>query len=371
MKSLGFGFMRLPLIDANDPSSIDMPQVEKMVDIFISRGFCHFDTAYSYHKEYSEPAFREAVVKRYLRDRFTITDKMPCWFVKKTDDFERIFNTQLKRCGVDYFDYYWLHCLNHDNVRIIDENGGWAFMRRKKEEGKIRHIGFSFHDDSALLEKILDAHPEMELVQLQINYLDWDSPTVESGNCYDICVKYGKKVVVMEPVKGGSLAAVPEAVKRLFNRHAPGASAASWAIRYCASLPNVVLVLSGMSDIAQVEDNTSFMRNFVPLTDEEQAIVTQAANIIKKSIPIPCTACHYCTDGCPARICIPEYFDLYNNLHQFGEKYQGRNTEVYYDILTQTHGRAGDCMECRQCEKKCPQHIKIIDNLKLVAKTFE
>ena len=361
--------MRLPLVNPDDQTSIDIEMFKAMADKFIERGFTYFDTAYPYHGGKSEEALREAVVKRYPREAFTVTSKMPVWAIKEEADLERIFNEQLERCGVDYFDYYWLHALNRERVATIDNVDGWGFLVRKRDEGKIRHIGFSFHDNSALLAEILDKHPEMEYVQLQINYLDWDSPAIESRNCYELCEKHGKPVIVMEPVKGGSLARVPEAVDRLFKDYNPEASAASWAIRYCASLPNVLTVLSGMSTMEQLEDNTSYMQDFQPLNDEEQAIIAQATQVIRDAIAIPCTACHYCSEGCPQQIAIPEYFNLYNTLQQFPE--QKGNTKLYYDLVAKSHGRASECLECGQCEAQCPQHIDIIDNLKLVAEAFE
>lgn len=363
--------MRLPLKDANDMRSIDLEQLKQMVDLYMERGFTHFDTAYPYHLGASEVAFREAVAKRYDHSRYTVTDKMPCWEVKTEADLERIFNEQLERCGVDYFDYYWLHCLNYAYVATMNRVDGWGFIERKKAEGKIKHIGFSFHDESKLLEQLLKEHPETEFVQLQINYLDWDSPTIEAKTCYDLCVRYGKPVFAMEPVKGGSLAIVPAEAEALFREHDKEASAASWAVRYCASLPNVVNVLSGMSDMAQVEDNTRYMQDFQPLSKEEHRIVEQAADIIKGAIAIPCTACHYCTDGCPQNIAIPEYFNLYNTIKQFGREQQSLNTSTYYGVLSANHGKASDCIECGQCEEHCPQHIRIVDSLKLVAETFE
>lgn len=370
MKKLGFGLMRLPLIKG-DAQNIDIEQFKQMVDLFFEKGFSYFDTAYPYHGGRSETAFRVAVAERYSRESYTITDKMPCWLVQNPEDLERIFNEQLERCGVDFFDYYWLHCLNRDYVKIMDRVDGWGFIARKKEEGKIRHIGFSFHDDSKLLEQLLKEHPETEFVQLQINYVDWDSPTIEAGNCYDLCVKYGKPVIVMEPVKGGSLATVPDEAEQLFRNYAPNASPASWAVRYCASLPNVIMVLSGMSNLEQIRDNLSYMDDFQPLNDVETSIVKQASTIIKNSIAISCTACHYCTDGCPMNICIPEYFNVYNTLHQFGREKQWTNTSVYYGVLAQTHGKAKDCVECAQCEEHCPQHISIIEELKKVSETFD
>ncbi len=368
MKKLGFGLMRLPLVNPDDQASIDIEKFKEMADKFIERGFTYFDTAYPYHGGKSEEAFREVVVKRYPREAFTITSKMPVWAIKQEGDLERVFNEQLSKCGVDYFDYYWLHALNRERVEVIERMDGWGFLARMRDEGKIRHFGFSFHDDSALLAEILDKHPEVEFVQLQINYLDWDSPAIESKTCYDLCVKHGKPVIVMEPVKGGSLARVPAAVEQLFRQYNPDASPASWAIRYCASLPNVMMVLSGMSNMEQMEDNLGYMADFKPLNDEEQAIIALATQVISDAIAVPCTACHYCTEGCPQQIAIPEFFNLYNNLKQFPD--QKGNCKLYYGLLTKSHGLASECVECGQCEAQCPQHIDIIDNLKLVAQAF-
>ncbi len=361
--------MRLPLVNPDDQTSIDIEKFKEMADRFIERGFTYFDTAYPYHGGASERALREAVVERYPREAFTVTSKMPVWAIKEEADLERVFNEQLEKCGVEYFDYYWLHALNRERVEVMERMDGWGFIARKRDEGKIRHIGFSFHDDSALLAEILERHPEIEYVQLQINYLDWESPAIESKTCYELCVKHGKPVIVMEPVKGGSLARVPEAIERLFKDYNPEASPASWAIRYCASLPNVMMVLSGMSNMEQLEDNTGYMQDFQPLNDEEQAILARATEVIRDSIAIHCTACHYCTEGCPQEIAIPEYFNLYNMMQQFPQ--QKSNCKLYYDLLAKNHSKASECLECGQCEAQCPQHIDIIDNLKLVAQAFE
>ena len=369
MKKLGFGLMRLPLVNPDDQTSIDIEKFKEMADKFIERGFTYFDTAYPYHGGKSEEALREAVVNRYPREAFTVTSKLPVWAIKEEADLERVFNEQLQRCGVDYFDYYWLHALNRERVKVMDEMDGWGFIARKRDEGKIRHIGFSFHDDSALLAEILDRHPEVEYVQLQINYLDWDSPAIESRTCYELCEKHGKPVIVMEPVKGGSLAHVPEMVERLFKGYAPDASAASWAIRYCASLPNVMMVLSGMSNMEQMDDNTSYMQDFQPLNDEEQGIIDRVTQVIRDAIAIPCTACRYCCEGCPQQIAIPAYFNLYNATQQFPSL--KNNSKLYYDLVSKSHGKASECLECGQCEAQCPQHIDIIDSLKLVAEVFE
>ena len=346
MRKLGFGLMRLPLVNPDDQTSIDIEKFKAMVDVYMERGFTYFDTAYPYHGGASETALREAVVKRYPREAFTVTSKMPVWAIKEEADLERIFNEQLEKCGVEYFDYYWLHALNRERVEVMERMDGWGFIARKKAEGRIRHIGFSFHDDSTLLAEILEKHPEAEYVQLQINYLDWDSPAIESKTCYDLCEKHGKP-----------------------KEYNPDASPASWAIRYCASLPNVLTVLSGMSNMEQLEDNTAYMQDFHPLNDEEQAIIARATQAISDSIAIPCTACRYCTDGCPQQIAIPGYFSLYNNMKQFPEL-KG-NCKLYYDLIAKSHGRASECIECGQCEAQCPQHIDIIDQLKQVAQAFE
>jgi predicted aldo/keto reductase-like oxidoreductase len=370
MKKLGFGLMRLPLLNADNRSEIDIETMKKMVDCFIERGFTYFDTAYPYHDGKSEEAMREALVRRYPREAFTVTDKLPCWEINTADDMERIFNVQLERCGVDYFDYYWLHSMCVNYCATMDRVDGYGFIAKKKAEGKIRHIGFSFHDTPELLERILTEHPEMEIVQLQINYLDWDSPTIESRKCYEIARRHGKKIIVMEPVKGGALAKVPASAEKLFRDYAPDASSASWAVRYAASLPGVMMVLSGMSNEQQMNDNTSYMSDFKPLNNEELGIIANAKSIIEGGIAIPCTACHYCTDGCPQHIAIPEYFSCYNTLSQFGEVHR-INSTVYYNATARTHGKASDCIECGQCEEHCPQHIHIIDELKKVAQEFD
>lgn len=367
---LGFGCMRLPLTEPENYAKVDIRQVERMVDTFLERGFTYFDTAYMYHEFTSECVVREALVKRHDRSRFTLATKLPTMFLKQEGDQERIFDEQIEKCGVSYFDYYLLHNLNVQNYKAVQRFDSFAFARRKRDEGRIRHLGFSFHDRAELLDEILTAHPETEFVQLQINYLDWDNESIQSRRCYEVARRHGKRIVVMEPVKGGSLARVPEEVERLFREIRPECSPASWAIRYAASLDGVSTVLSGMSSLAQLEENTSFMQHFEPLDERERAAVARAVAIINRSIAIPCTACRYCVDGCPRRIAIPDYFALYNADRQSINAAFSIQS-VYYANLAQSHGKASECIGCRKCERSCPQHLRIVDSLRLVAEAFE
>ena len=370
-KKLGFGLMRLPILNPDDDGTIDIEQAKKMVDIFLEHGFTYFDTAWMYHDFKSENAVKEILTSRYPRDSYTLTTKLHSGFFDTKEERNKVFETQLEKTGVDYFDYYWLHDINSHSIEKYEELDCFNFIRDLKKQGRIKHYGFSFHDNAEVLDRVLTKYPDMEYVQLQINYLDWENSAIESRKCYEVATKHGKPVIVMEPVKGGTLAKVPEQVEKLFKEYNPNASIPSWAVRYAASLPNVFMVLSGMSNIAQMEDNTSFMVDFKPVNEEELAIVEEAADIINASIEIPCTGCEYCVPGCPMNIAIPRYFSLYNTDLMESEEKTWNIQHEYYVNLTKEHGKASDCIACGQCEGMCPQHLPIIDNLKIVAEYFE
>ena len=290
MKKLGFGLMRLPLLNPDDPKTIDQEAVNRMVDRFLEQGFTYFDTAYAYHQGMSEMIARSALSQRHPRDSFLLADKMPAFLIKGPEDYPRIFAEQLEKCGVEYFDYYLLHNLGAKTYAESVRWGGFDYVAKLKREGRARCVGFSFHDTPELLERILTEHPEMEFVQLQINYADWENGTIQSRRCYEVARKHGKPVIVMEPVKGGSLAQVPEEAQAIFES-CTGGSPASWAVRYAASLEGVMMVLSGMSSLEQIEENTGFMKDFQPLSAAEQEAVKRVAEIMNNAIAIPCTGC--------------------------------------------------------------------------------
>lgn len=371
MQKLGFGLMRLPLLNSEDPKSIDLAQVSQMVDEFISNGFTYFDTAYMYHNQESERAVKKCLTSRYPRDKYLLASKLPSMYLTSEADNEKFFNEQLEKCGVSYFDYYLIHNLGVENYQKAEKYNSFAFCVKKKKEGKIKHLGFSFHGLAEELDKILAKHhEEVEFVQLQINYIDWESPTVESRKCYETVRKYHKNVIVMEPVKGGTLVNIPEEAANFLKKHDSKMSIPSWAIRFAASLDGVMIVLSGMSNLAQLRDNMSYMKDFVPLTKEEHEMVLECANVINKAITIPCTACSYCTEKCPKHINIPTYFKLYNEAKQNLNRNFKTQKEAYAKLIID-YGKASSCIKCRQCEKMCPQHLHICKYLEDVAQIFE
>ncbi|HHX73077.1 MAG TPA: 4Fe-4S dicluster domain-containing protein [Clostridiales bacterium] len=360
MNKTGFGFMRLP----QKEEKIDFSLLCQMVDAFIKRGGTYFDTAYIYLDGESEEALKKTVVERYPRESFQIADKLPSWRIKSHEDCQRYFDEQLRRCGVTYFDVYLVHSLTEENYKVCEKTDQFAFVRKMKAEGKARQIGFSFHGSPELLEQILADHPEVDCVLLQINYLDWDSVSVQSRRCYEVAAKYGKRILVMEPVKGGTLAKLPEKAEALLRSFRPDWSIPSWAIRFVTSLEKVDIVLSGMNTLEQIYDN---MQAFEPLTQEERECLAQTADIIRAGTAIQCTGCDYCTPNCPTGIPIPQFFKLFNEYSQSGE---AGNLQEQYDALADAGSKASACIECSQCEQSCPQKLEITNLLKLTARAF-
>lgn len=362
---LGFGLMRLPKLESGE---IDVEQVKEMVDLFMAAGLTYFDTAYVYDNGKSEEAAKAALVDRYPRDKFTLATKLNARVATSAEDARQQLTTSLERTGAGYFDYYLLHALGKGNVGKYDEYDLWNFVKQAKEQGLIRHWGFSFHDGPELLDELLTKHPDVEFVQLQINYADWDSPSVTSRACYEVARKHNKPVVIMEPIKGGTLADPPSRVRQLLTEADPKVSPASWAVRYAASLEGILTVLSGMSNLEQMRDNLSYMTHFQPLSDGERQVIARAQEVLASIDSIPCTACRYCTDGCPMKINIPGIFGARNKQLIFEQVEQGAKD---YVRVTQEGGKAGDCIGCGQCEAACPQHINIIERLKQCSEVFD
>ena len=360
IKKLGFGLMRLPQKDGK----IDIEQTKVMVDKFLDAGFTYFDTAWAYAG--SEDAIRQALVERYPREKFQLATKNAAWINCKTRE-EAIaqFDTSLKQTGAGYFDFYLLHNLGESRTKAFDDFDMWSFVQEMKKQGKIKHVGFSFHSTPEELEEILKKHPEMEFVQLQINYADWENPAIQSRACYEMARKYGKPVVIMEPVKGGMLANPPEPVAKVLQKANPNASYASWAIKFAANLDGVITVLSGMSNVEQMRDNLSYMKDFTKLSETEMNVLKEAQEELNKIPLIPCTMCNYCAKVCPMNIGISGSFAAMNMLTIYNDLDKAKHQEGY---LVGGHGKklASECIKCGQCEQVCPQHIKIREELEKV-----
>lgn len=371
MAKLGFGLMRLPLIDKDDNGSIDMKESGKLFDAFMASGFNYFDTAYIYHRYKSETAFRE-LIKKYPRESYILADKMPTMKLEREDQLEPFFEEQLEKTGAGYFDNYLLHDINISNYDSkIQPFGAFDFVRKKKEEGKIKNLGFSFHDCADLLDRVLTDHPETDFVQLQINYLDWENESIQSRLCYETARKHGKKIIIMEPVKGGTLVNIPDGAKKALELARPGSTPASWALRFVKDLEGVDTVLSGMSDMNQLLENIATFKDESPMNDEEKKALDAAVDIINNHVEIPCTGCSYCTDGCPNSIPIPKYFELYNTFYVLKTKGFSPNFEYYENLIGNGAGKASECIKCGACEEVCPQHLPIRGYLEKVSGLFE
>ncbi len=373
-KRLAYGCLRLPIIDNGeampgfrDDSMVDEEYWKTIVDRGMANGYNYFDTSWFYHGGNSERAIGHCVADRYPRDSFILSTKMPIKYIKNSSEFETIFNDQLRKCHVDYFDFYLIHALGHETYDKWTKEGLFTFLMKKREEGKFREFGISLHDKPEFLEKVLTEHPEIDFVMLQINYLDWESPAIRSKELYEIAVAHGKPIIVMEPCKGGTLGNPPKEAADLMKAYAPEASFASWAYRWVASLPGVRVVSAGMPKMEFLEDNMKTFDNLQPLNDEENAIIKKVVEIINRTTAIPCTNCKYCEAACPLQIPAGDYFMLYNDYYRTTESTDYNNVvtqALTYGNLIEYRTPASDCINCGQCEKVCPQHLEIATLLK-------
>lgn len=365
----GFGCMRLPQTDANDPTKIDQELFNEMVDIYMEKGFNYFDTSYAYHNGMSEIAIRKAVVERYPRESFKICDKMPTWALTSQEDNDKFVNEMLERLGIDYFDVFFIHNINTPWIKNAKKANTFKYVKKMKENGIAKKIGFSFHDTSDLLAEVLDEYGDMfDVVQLELNYLDWEDPSIEAHKCYDLCVEHGLDVYVMEPLKGGAIVNPSDEIKNDFKQFNPDKSIASFAIRFCASLEHVKIVLSGMSKMEDLLDNCDTFENFEVISDEELSFLEKMAQKLADNLAVPCSECGYCLDACPEMIPIQEYFNLYNRSKNQAESNIYR---LYFDKLADEKVPAEDCTYCGTCLDYCTQKIDIPEELEKVYEHFQ
>lgn len=364
---MGFGCMRLPLLDKNDPKSIDMLQFEQMVDAFMEAGNTYFDTAFVYHEGESEVALGKALVTRYPRESFTIATKCLAWALPNKEAAQECLDVSLKRLGTDYVDYYLLHNVGGKRTAKFDEYGMWDFAQEQKVAGKIRYVGFSIHDDAECLDRLLTAHPEMDFVQLQVNYLDWDDPKFDAKRLMEVAAAHGKPVIIMEPARGGVLCKLPEDIAGILEEAKPGSTPAEWAYRFCWNLPNVIAVLSGMSTIDQARENLASYRDNKPFDDSERAALEKVMGELRSTASVPCTACGYCIEGCPSHVKIPDIMALLN----LEEMTRDREFVKGLYSWQAAEGRASECIRCGACEDMCPQGIGIIEQLERAAEQYE
>lgn len=362
INKLGFGFLRLP----KNGDELDWETINAMVDIFMEGGGTFFDTCYTYLDGQSEAAIHRCVVQRKPRHTFQLCDKLPGYLFKSYDDCQKYFDIELERCGVDYFDVLMLHWLNDKNYAIAEKCDAFRFLAEKKVEGKAKEIGFSYHGNATLLDEILTAHPEVDVVLHQLNFLDWESAGIESRKCYETCVRHGKKVIVMEPVKGGTLASLPSEAEAILRQAHPNWTPSDWALRFVQSLPEVIICLSGMNSVEQIAAN---IKPFEPLMDAENELLMQVREIIERKTAIACTGCQYCVSHCPKKIPIPQYIKMYNEVF----RYPGDDWKIIpsYQQTALTSGKASDCISCRSCERHCPQNLPIAQHMKKISERFE
>lgn len=359
--AIGFGLSRLPHLENG---SIDMEKLTALVDHYMASGYHNFETAYIYEKGKSELAFKAAVSSRYPRESFWLTDKFPLQLHKGPDKWDEIFQTSLERTGLEYIDLYYLHAMDRSLMEEYEPKGIWEFMKKLKEEGRVRYIGFSSHDKADLIDEILTRHPEIDYVQIQLNWRDWENEDVQARKCYEVIRKHGKKLTVMEPLRGGNLGSVNPELCKVLTDERPGQSIASWGLRFAGSWDGVQVVHSGMNDMFQLEDNLKTFRNWEPMNGREKKLLADLVTELEKVPAVPCTACGYCVDGCPVRINIPRIIKLYNEYLVYRDLPRARRAYPFECEALKGRGLPSECIECGQCERICTQHVDVIRVLK-------